>query len=75
MTQQITVPSRELVLEVRIGFIRQGTTLNAWCRDNGVLIGAARQALIGVWDGPKGRAMRRRIVRASGADIRVGEAA
>lgn len=75
MTQHIAGPSRELILEVRIGFMRQGTTLNGWCRDNGVLIGAARQALMGVWDGPKGRAMRRRIVRASGADIAIGEAA
>jgi hypothetical protein len=59
-------PSRELVLKVRSGFVAQGTTLTTWCRENDVHITAARQVLLGVWNGPKGRELRRLICAASG---------
>lgn len=58
-------PSLELIRHVRTGFILQGTTLTQWCRENGTHISNARNALIGTWDGPKGRAMRERIVKAA----------
>lgn len=64
-------PSQQLVQEVRIGFIRQGMTLTEWTREHGIRIGDARSALIGVWNGPKGQALRHRIVRAA----RIGLAA
>ncbi len=59
-------PSKDLYLKVRAGFVAQGTTLNAWCRANGHLRGNARHALIGSWDGPKGRAFRADLVKAAG---------
>lgn len=65
MTQQTIEPSVELVQEVRIGFIRQGTTLTAWTREQGMRISDARSALIGNWNGPKGKALRERILRAA----------
>lgn len=58
-------PSQELLRQVRAGFTLQGTTLTEWCRENGTHISNARNALIGTWDGPKGRAMRAKIVRAA----------
>lgn len=63
-------PSKALVRDVRAGFIRQGSTFTAWCRENGLRPGNARQALLGSWDGPKGQALRRRIVRAAAIEQR-----
>ncbi|MEJ1341202.1 MAG: hypothetical protein RPU14_03890 [Candidatus Sedimenticola sp. (ex Thyasira tokunagai)] len=59
-------PSLDLHLKVRAGFIIQGTTFSAWCRKHGVNNGNARAALIGSWDGPKGRALRVELLDASG---------
>ena len=64
-------PSRDLMRDVVIGFLRQRTTFTEWCRQNGIHCPSARMAVIGSWDGTKGKAMRRRIVRAA----RIGEAA
>lgn len=65
MRQVAAQPGQDLVVAVRVGFIQQGTTLTSWCNTHGIRIGNARAALIGLWDGPKGKAMRDRIVRAS----------
>lgn len=71
MTRNVPQPSPELIRTVRIGFIRQNTTFTTWCNRNGVRTSNARAALIGLWNGPKGRAMRKRIVDAA----RISEAA
>lgn len=63
------VASNDLLLKVRIGFIQQGTTLHAWCGKNRVVhVTGARQALIGTWNGEKGKALRKRIVREAQID-------
>ncbi len=60
---------KPLLDRVRAGFVAQGTSLNAWCTENAVSYPNARQALIGSWNGPKGVAVRQRIVEAAiGAD-------
>jgi len=59
-------PGQSLFLETRISFIRKGSTLHAWCKKNAVRPSDARQALIGTWNGPKGRAMRTRVLKAAG---------
>ncbi|WP_084609843.1 hypothetical protein [Sedimenticola selenatireducens] len=59
-------PGIDLHLKVRANFITQGTTFSAWCREHGVNNGNARAALIGSWDGPKGRALREKLLEASG---------
>ena len=64
-------PSVDLMRRVRVGFINQRTTFTEWCRQNGIHCPSARSAVIGTWDGNKGKAMRRRIVRAA----RIGDAA
>ena len=66
-THNAIVPSRDLFLKTRAGFVAQGTTLSRWCRENGVRRQNAQQALIGSWDGPKARVLRHRLIEASGA--------
>lgn len=59
-------PGPDLVLAVRACFVRRGSSLGRWCRDHGVTIQNARLALLGGWNGPKGRSMRAKIIKASG---------
>jgi len=59
-------PGPDLVKAVRIGFIRQGTTMNAWCEARRINRGNATIALLGGWRGPKGRAVARRVAKAAG---------
>lgn len=60
-----TPPGKPLLDRVRAGFVAQGTSLNAWCALHGIRYPNARQALIGSWNGPKGAAIRERIVHAA----------
>jgi hypothetical protein len=62
-----TVDDEELYRRVRAGFIAQGTTLNKWCIANGVHRQAARACLLGLRKGPKAKALKARLIKASGA--------
>lgn len=64
MANQIT-PGKKLFSQIRAGFIAQGTSYSKWCRENGVSRQNAKLSLIGVWDGPKSRAIRERIINAA----------
>lgn len=66
MAEQQIEPGLELVRQVRTHFILRGTTLTRWCRENGLQIANARMALYGSWNGPKGKALRTRILRGAG---------
>lgn len=59
-------PGPDLVRSVRAGFVLKGTTLGRWCRDHGIVTQHARLALLGGWDGPKGRSVRNRLIAAAG---------
>ncbi len=59
-------PGRQLYLQVRAGFITQDSTLGGWCRENGVLPQNALSVLAGTWNGPKAKALRLKIIEASG---------
>lgn len=59
-------PSRDLLLKIKAHFISKGETLAAWCRANQVHQSHVRQALLGTWDGPKGRAVREKLAREAG---------
>ena len=59
------LPGPQLHLRVRTGFLLQGTSLTEWCRSNGTHISNARGALLGTWNGPKGKAMRNKIIKAA----------
>lgn len=62
----IHAPSEDLLVTVRAGFVRNRTSLAAWCRQRGVKRENARKALVGSWNGPKARRLRQEIVRAAG---------
>ncbi|HEL3749988.1 hypothetical protein JY409_03365 [Stenotrophomonas maltophilia] len=59
-------PGLELHLKVRSAFVGQGTSLGAWCLQNGLKRQAVRDVLIGRWNGPKGKALRRKVLKAAG---------
>lgn len=59
-------PSRDLLRKIKASFILRGTTMAAWCRENGVNPPNAREAVMGTWDGPAGRALRGRLCQVAG---------
>jgi hypothetical protein len=63
-------PGEKLLLQVRTDFILQGTTLTAWCRSHRIHTSNARQALLGSWNGAKGKALREKLLKASKADAK-----
>lgn len=63
-------PSLDLHRQVRAGFVSQGTSLKRWCLDQKITPSNARDALIGRWNGPKGLALRKRLIKASGLEKR-----
>lgn len=66
MDINIAQPSSGLYLAVRSGFVAQGTTLTAWCRQREVNPSNARYALLGAWNGPKAKELRIKLIEASG---------
>lgn len=61
-------PGTELLAKVRAGFIAQGTSFSGYCEDNNINRPNARQALLGAWDGPAGRALRAQLVKAANVE-------
>ena len=61
-------PSEDLNRQVLAGFVRQGRTLAAYCKDNGLSRHHAREALIGHWIGPTADRLRQRLYDAAGVD-------
>ncbi|CAM5385833.1 hypothetical protein [Rhodanobacter lindaniclasticus] len=59
------VPGLNLLLEVKAGFVRQNTCMTRWARENNTHVSNVRNALLGSWDGPRGRAMRKRVIKAA----------
>ena len=62
-------PSLELARQVRAAFILKGTTLKGWCTKENMHFSNARNALVGSWNGPAAKALRVRIVKASGLKL------
>ena len=59
-------PSEELLRNVRIGFIGQGTSMHKWCLENDFNYKNVHKLLRGTWDGEKAKEWRKLIVEASG---------
>lgn len=51
---------------IKAAFLLKGTTVNGWSKDNDVCSSHVRAAVIGVWNGPKGIALRNRVIQEAG---------
>lgn len=60
-----TAAADSLILRVRGDFTLKGSSLNAWCRQNGIDRGHAYRVLKGLTNGPKAQALRHAIITAS----------
>lgn len=60
------VPGLELYVKVRQGFVGQNSSLNRFCKENGIARQNAEASLKGMWNGPKGNAIREQLIQASG---------
>lgn len=69
MSIEALKPSKELYDQVRGGFVARNTSLTAWCREHGHSPTNARSALVGAWNGPKAKALRVCIIKASGMSV------
>lgn len=59
-------PSKETLRATRAAFVAQGTSLNAWCKGNGVVRRTAEQALTGENPSVNAKALAERIIAAAG---------
>ena len=55
----------ERYLKIRVAFLERGTSLHAWCAEEGVPMQNARAALLGIWTGPKASVLASRIITVS----------
>lgn len=55
-----------LYLRTRAAFVGQGTTLNAWCKENGTHLQNVRDAFFGRWTGEKATLLLKRVTKAAG---------
>lgn len=53
------------MLQVRVGFLKQGTTFHKWCRENNITRQWATAALTGRRNGAAAKALRGRIIQAA----------
>jgi len=66
---QNPAPGPDLISAVRAGLTMRHTSLERWCRGQGIQSTSARMALAGSWNGPKARRLRRRLLRAAGLEL------
>ena len=66
MNECLPAPGRDLLVKVRGAFTFHHSSLSAWCKSQGIELSVARATLMGGWDGPKARELRKRIVSDSG---------
>ncbi|MFK5892861.1 MAG: hypothetical protein QM504_06545 [Pseudomonadota bacterium] len=59
-------PSLDLYKQIRAAFIMKDTSFGAWCKENKVNMTNAKTCLIGGWNGPKGQALKEKVIIASG---------
>jgi hypothetical protein len=68
MAYHLKTPPGNLYDAVRAGFAAQNTTLNRWCKANGIGTEAARQTLAGLRRGAEAEELRQRIMQAAGVE-------
>lgn len=53
-------------VSARAAFVAKGTTLNAWCKENGTHIQNVREAFFGSWTGNAASTLVARVMSAAG---------
>jgi len=53
---------------IRACFVAKGDSLTAYCRRNGIFRENARDALVGIWNGPAAVELRRKLLQAAESD-------
>jgi hypothetical protein len=71
---QTIIPGPDLLLEVRIGFIRNGTSLRAWADRNSVAASYLIQVLRGRTNGPCAQEWRARLIDEAGITAKAAPA-
>ena len=66
MLHRPIVAPKGLYLNVRAGFVVQGTSLASWCRANDIRRQNAEKALRGTWTGPGAQKLYARLIEAAG---------
>ena len=66
-------PGQELIHQVRAGFIKQGTNLSAYCRDNSIDGGNVYRLLRGEWNGEKAKLLRAQIMTAAKVEMTISQ--
>lgn len=59
-----------LYYKVLGAFVTRRTSLNKWCNEHDIHHQNAKACLIGAWDGPKARELRRQLLMAAGIERR-----
>ena len=65
MKEFCSSPSKRMLRLVRAAFVEKGTSLNAWCRENGVVRRTAEQSLAGEIKSANAKKLISRIVDAA----------
>lgn len=58
-------PNKQLVNDVKAGFIKQGSSLHAYCKTNKIDNSNAYKALRGKWNGELGKNLRAQVIAAA----------
>ena len=61
-TASVVIGSQETYLAVRAALVSRGTTLNSWCKANGLNRQTVEKALKGLRHSPNGARLRERLV-------------
>ena len=64
-------PSPELLHEVRIGFLKQRSSLNAFCTFIDDDYANVRRALLGEWQGDKAQTLCKKVIEAADVEIKL----
>lgn len=61
--------NEQLYASVKASFVSKRSSLNKWCLAKGVRRQNARDALLGVWKGEKGKELRALLIKEAGIEV------
>ncbi len=67
-TESKNCAGEQLYRKVLAGFTLKGSSFSRYCQDNDINRANARSAIMGVWNGDKGKALAKQIIKAAGVE-------